>query len=335
MSLLFPVLRDVIHNFLFGIKGKVGERRSGAPSTCWTNRPPINSFSRNQTIGLVGSLLAAVLWGFGAIFAALTFAPGLVLSFYRLWLGAVLLAVISLVSGRPVTLTTLRASWLGGIFLAGDMALFYSAVKLASIVDVTVIGAFQPILVILAARRLFRERLGRWDVFWIALAMLGVLATVLGPGTAGKHQLLGDLLAVGSLLCWSAYWLVTKRAREIQGTLQYTAGVTIMAAAVITPVVLLSGQSLGHVRAGDWTWIVLLAVVPGAGHLIMNWAHRYVDASISSILGCLSPLVAAVAAIPILDQSLSVSQVMGVLVGLGAIAAVAARHRQPATSQLE
>jgi threonine/homoserine efflux transporter RhtA len=67
----------------------------------------------------------------------------------------------------------------------------------------------------------------------------------------------------------------------------------------------------------------------------MNWAHRYVDASISSILGCLSPLVAAVAAIPILNQSLSVSQVLGVLVGVGAIAAVAARHRQPATSQLE
>jgi drug/metabolite transporter (DMT)-like permease len=302
---------------------------------CWTNRSIINPSSRNQTIGLVGSVIAAVLWGFGGIFAALTFAPGLVLCFYRLWLGAVLLAIISSASGRRVTWATLKASWLGGILLAGDMALFYSAVKLASIVDVTVIGAFQPILVILAARRLFQERLVRWDVFWIVLAMCGVLATVLGPGTANRHQLLGDLLAVGSLLCWSAYWLVTKHARDVQGTMQYTAAVTMMAAVVITPVVLVSGQSLGHVKVGDVTWIVLLAVVPGAGHLIMNWAHRYVDASISSILGCLSPLVAAVAAIPILGQSLSASQVAGVLIGLGAIAAVAARHRQPTPSQLE
>jgi drug/metabolite transporter (DMT)-like permease len=67
----------------------------------------------------------------------------------------------------------------------------------------------------------------------------------------------------------------------------------------------------------------------------MNWAHRYVDASVSSVVGCLSPLVAAVAAIPILGQSLSVLQVGGVLVGLGAIAVVAARHRQPAESPLE
>jgi drug/metabolite transporter (DMT)-like permease len=279
--------------------------------------------------------MAAVLWGFGAIFAALTFAPGLVLSFYRLWLGAALLVIITYASGRRLSWATLRASWLGGIFLAGDMTLFYSAVKLASVVDVTVIGAFQPILVILAARRLFGERLGRWDVVWIALAMAGVLATVLGPGAAGPHQRLGDLLAIGSLLCWSAYWLVTKHARGLHGAMEYTVGVTIMAALTVTPIVFLSGQSLAQVKVGDWTWIILLAVVPGSGHLIMNWAHRYIDASVSSILGCLSPLVAAVAAIPILGQSLTVSQIVGVLVGLGAIAVVAARHRQPTQSQLE
>ena len=275
------------------------------------------------------------MWGFGAIFAALTFAPGLVLSFYRLWLGAALLAIIVFATGRRLSWATLRASWLGGVFLAGDMALFYSAVKVASVVDVTVIGAFQPVLVILVARRLFGERLARWDVLWIALAMVGVVATVLGPGVKSRHQLLGDLLAVGSLLCWSAYWLVTKHARELHGALEYTFGVTVMAAVTATPVVLLSGQSLGHVKLGDWTWIILLAVVPGSGHLIMNWSHRYVDASISSVLGCLSPLVAAVAAIPILGQSLALFQLAGVLVGLGAIAAIAARHRQPTPSPLE
>ena len=299
------------------------------------DRERINSSSRNQTIGLGGSVLAAVLWGFGAIFAALTFAPGLVLSFYRLWLGAALLAIIVFATGRRLSWATLRASWLGGVFLAGDMALFYSAVKVASVVDVTVIGAFQPVLVILVARRLFGERLARWDVLWIALAMVGVVATVLGPGVKSRHQLLGDLLAVGSLLCWSAYWLVTKHARELHGALEYTFGVTVMAAVTATPVVLLSGQSLGHVKLGDWTWIILLAVVPGSGHLIMNWSHRYVDASISSVLGCLSPLVAAVAAIPILGQSLALFQLAGVLVGLGAIAAIAARHRQPTPSPLE
>ncbi|MGA2969653.1 MAG: DMT family transporter [Acidimicrobiales bacterium] len=279
--------------------------------------------------------MAAILWGFGGILVALTSAPGLVVTFYRLWLGSGLLVIITYAIGRRLRWATFRASWLGGIFLAGDMALFYSAIKLASVVDVTVIGAFQPVIVILAARRLFGERLGRWDVLWITLAMLGVVATVLGPGVKTQHQLLGDLLALGSLLCWSAYWLATKHTRELHGALEYTVAVTVMSAVVVTPIVLLSGQSLSDVKLGDWTWIILLAVVPGGGHLIMNWSHRYVDASISSILGNLSPLVAALLAIPILNQSLTISQLAGVLVGLAAITAVAQRHRQPSASQLE
>ena len=291
--------------------------------------------SGRQPIGLGASALAAVLWGFGGIFAVLISAPGLVLTFYRLWLGATLLAIVVYGSGRRLTWTTMRASWLGGVFLAGDMAMFFSAVKFTSIVDATVIGAVQPVLVLITARRLFGEQMGRWDVFWILLATAGVTVAVLGPGVTSHHQLIGDVLAVGALLCWSAYWLVAKHARQMHDAMEYTAGVTITAAVTITPIVLLSEQSLGRVEAGDWLWIVLLAIVPGGAHLVMNWAHRYVEASVSSAISCLSPLVAAVAAMVVLGQPLTVVQVGGVLVGLAAIAVVAARHIEPVGSQLE
>lgn len=291
--------------------------------------------AKRQPIGLGASALAAILWGFGGIFAVLISSPGLVLTFYRLWLGAALLSTMVYVSGRKLTWATVRGSWLGGVFLAGDMAMFFSAVKFTSIVDATVIGAFQPVLVLIAARHLFGERMGRWDVFWILLAMVGVSVAVLGPGVTSHHQMTGDLLAVGALLCWSAYWLVSKRARELHDAMEYTASVTIVAAMTVTPIVLLSGQSLGRVETGDWLWIFLLAIVPGGAHLVMNWAHRYVEASVSSTISCLSPLVAAVAAMVILGQPLTVVQVGGVLVGLAAIAVVAARHREPVESQLQ
>jgi drug/metabolite transporter (DMT)-like permease len=283
----------------------------------------------------VVSALAASAWGFGGIFAVLISAPGLVLTFYRLWLGSVLLLIVLYASGRRMNWTVLRATWLGGAFLAADMAFFFSALKLISVVDVTVIGAIQPALVLVAARRLFGERMGRWDVVWILLAMTGVTVTVLGPGETSHHQLVGDLLAVGALLSWSGYWLASKRARVLTNALEYTAGVTIAAAVIVTPIVLLSGQSLGRVEVGDWSWIGLLAIVPGGGHLLMNWAHRYVDASVSSAISCLSPLVAALAALVILDQPLSAVQVGGLLVGLAAIAVVAARHRDVAITGLE
>ena len=125
------------------------------------------------------------------------------MAFYRLWLGAALLTTITYASGKRLTWSTLRATWLGGIFLAGDMTMFYSAVRLTSIVDVSVIGAFQPALVLLVARPLFGERMSRADVGWIILAMAGVSVAVIGPGAAGHHRVLGDLLAVGALLSFT------------------------------------------------------------------------------------------------------------------------------------
>jgi drug/metabolite transporter (DMT)-like permease len=289
----------------------------------------------NYGSGVGASVLAAIGWGFGGIFATLTSAPGLVLTFYRLWLGAALLSIVVYASGRRLSWDTVRASWLGGVFLAGDMAMFFSAVKLTSVVDATVIGAVQPALVLIAARSLFGERMGRWDVFWILLAMVGVGAAVVGPGVTSHHQLLGDVLAVGAMLCWSAYWLVSKHTRAMHDALEYTAGVTIVAAMTLIPIVLLSGQSLSRVESGDWLWICLLAIVPGSAHLLMNWAHRYVDASVSSVIGSSNPIVAAVAAMVILGQPLTAVQVGGGLVGIAAIAVVATRHRQPVESQLE
>jgi drug/metabolite transporter (DMT)-like permease len=262
-------------------------------------------------------------------------APGLVLAFYLLWFGAALLSIILYSSGGRLTLATMRASWLGGASLAGDLTMFFCAVKLTSIVDVTVIGAFQPALVLIAARRLFGEKMGRWDVFWILIAMVGVSVAVVGHRAAGHHQVIGDLLAVGALLCWSAYWIATKHASNIHHALEYTTSVGIVAAVVVTPVVLLSGQSLGRVEAHDWLWIGLLAIVPGSGNLVMNWAHRYVDASVSSVIVCITPLIAAFAAMVILGQSLTLVQIGGVVAGLGAIAVVAARHQGPSTSPMK
>jgi drug/metabolite transporter (DMT)-like permease len=67
----------------------------------------------------------------------------------------------------------------------------------------------------------------------------------------------------------------------------------------------------------------------------MNWAHRYVDASVSSVIGSSNPIVAAAAAVVILGQPLTIVQVACGLVAIAAITVVASRHRHPAESMLE
>jgi len=290
---------------------------------------------KQKSLGLGAAVVAAALLGFGGIIVKLASSSALALSFYRLWIGAVALAVITLATGRRVTWMTMKYSWLGGLLFAGDLLTFYSAVKLTSIVVASLIGAFQPALVFVLARRMFGESFHRWDVIWIALAIIGVVFTVVGAKSHGHQQFDGDLLAFGALLFWTAYWLVSKRSRRHVDALEYTTGATITAAIAVTLVLVITGEHLGRVNGGDWFWIVLLAVVPGSGHLIMNWAHLYVDASISSVIGNLSSLVAAVAAVVILCQVMTALQIVGVGIGLTAIAVVAYRQREPPSTPLE
>jgi drug/metabolite transporter (DMT)-like permease len=281
--------------------------------------------TRDRTAALGASVAAAVAWGFAGVLAALTSAPGVVLTFYRMAIGAALLLVVVRLAGRRVTAAVLRASIPGGLLLAADMALFFSAVKLTSVAVATVIGALQPALVLLVAGPFLGERITRAKVAWTAVAIGGVAVIVVGGGAPGHDALAGDLLAIGSLVAWSGYFVASKWARDHRGVdaLEYTAGVTVVGAVVMLPTVYVVGDTLGQVHAGDWLWIVLLAVIPGTAHVLMNWAHRHLDVSVSSVVVSTNPIVAAVAAYFILGQTLVGLQIAGGMVGIVAVAIVA------------
>ena len=54
-------------------------------------------------------------------------------------------------NGTPFRFRIIRDSMAGGIALGADIAFFFSAVKLTSIVNATVIGSLQPIVVSIVA----------------------------------------------------------------------------------------------------------------------------------------------------------------------------------------
>jgi drug/metabolite transporter (DMT)-like permease len=278
---------------------------------------------RRSGLGLGASALAALGWGFAGVFADLTVASGPVLTFWRCWIGAGLLVATVLAAGRRITWGLLRLAAPGGVLLAADMVLFFSAIKLTPVAVATVIGALQPALVMLAAGPLVGERVGRGTMLWTAVAIAGVAVIVLGAGAPSSGAGLGDLLAVGSLIAWAGYFVTAKRARPRVDALDYTAGVTLIAAVSTSLTLLIVRQSPGRVAAGDWVWIGLLAVLPGGAHLLMNWAHQHLDISVASLIGSANPIVAAVAAYVILGQRLNAIQVAGGVVGVAAISVVA------------
>ena len=91
------------------------------------------------------------------------------------------------------------------------------------------------------------------------------------------------------------------------GAIEYMTGVMLIGAVVFTPYALLTSDDLGSLHGSEWLWILFIVLVPGAGgHVVMGWAHKYVDVSVSSLMTLGVPVVSAVAAWWLLDEGMSV-----------------------------
>jgi len=277
---------------------------------------------RSSRLGASAVLTAVLVWAFTNTLIKLSSQPALSFALYRLWLGAATLFVLLALAGRRLTRPVVRASAPGGALLGVEIAFFFSAVKHTSIADVTVISALQPALVLLVAGPLFGELVTRREVAWTLASLAGVALVAVGSSGTPVWSLKGDLFAVGSLFAWTAYFLVSKRARQSVPAIEYMTVVTATSALVITPIALLSGQPLGGLGASDWAFLALFVAGASGGHLLVAWAHSSVDVTVSSLLMLAQPVVSSLAALVILGERLTRLEMAGGAVVLGSLAAV-------------
>ncbi len=81
---------------------------------------PARRTDAGQRFGVLAVLAATTCWGLGGVLGKSVGASGLVVSFYRLWMGAVLLNLVLVVMKRRLTWDVLKWSWLGGVLLRSE-----------------------------------------------------------------------------------------------------------------------------------------------------------------------------------------------------------------------
>jgi drug/metabolite transporter (DMT)-like permease len=274
---------------------------------------------------LSAAVVAVVAWGVGPVLIKFVHLPGLAVAFYRLWLGAGIWLVLLRARGGHLSRDVLRRSTPGGVAFGLNVALFFTAVKLTTVTDASIISALQPALVFLVVGRMFGERVTRSDVAWSALAIGGVVVVVAAGGSAAGGDVGGDVLAVGALAAWTWYFVASKTARRELGALEYQTGLALVAAVVVTPLALAAGATPAPHTLANVGWLLVIALGPGGGHLLMNWAHAHVRLSITSLLTLASPVISAVGAAVVLGEPLAALQIAGMAVTIAALAAVVYR----------
>jgi drug/metabolite transporter (DMT)-like permease len=257
-----------------------------------------------------------------AIFIRLAEAPALAVAFWRCALGVVVLLPPALAGrerfprGRALRVLVASGAALGAHFGFWIASLDYTSVA-ASVVLVST----TPVFVAILAYLLLGERTSRLSFFGILVALAGT-AAIASDTSAGSVALLGNVLAIGGALTFAVYVLIGRSQRTTVGigVLPYSIVVYSAAALTLLPVALLSGAELWGYSRETWLWLWAIALGPQIlGHTVLNWALRYVEASVISGTILAEPVVSALLAWLILAEKPGLATLLGgavVLLGL-------------------
>ncbi len=290
-------------------------------------------------MGTSAGLAAVVVWGLSSVaLKQVEGLNGIGIACYRIWLGAVLVTSAFYASGRRLDRRILRAALPGGLAFTADLVLFFCAVQATSVANATVIGALQPVLVLGIGRRLFGEMPRRAELAWGTVAVVGAAVVVLGGDGGGATSRGGDLLAVGALVSWTAYFAASKSARQTLSAFEYLTGMAVVAAVAVVPIPVVYPAALGTTNANGWMVILYLTVVNGLlGHFLMSWAHGHITLLTASLLTLGIPVFATAGAALWIDEPVTLVQAVGmavVLVALGCVSVSQAR-RSPAVVEAD
>ena len=274
----------------------------------------------DRTIGVGAVALASAAFSLGFVIVKLTGLPPPIIATYRLGIGVTFLGSVALLLRTPWP-QRWRAVAASGLFFAAHQLLYTGATLHTSIAVVTLVGALKPLVVALVSASTVGERVSRGFLGWSLVAVAGVVVVVhAGQGWAG-HSLLGDALAVLNLFAATGYFLATKRAR-VQGapTLTLTACTQGIALVAVAPSLLfVASGPLPTGGARSWLLLALLALGPGNGHLLVNWALRRLSAALSSLVLMGVPLLASAWAHVVFGEPYTVEHAIGMAIVVLAI----------------
>ncbi len=276
-----------------------------------------------STRGLMGAALAVTAWGSVSVLAKAISMGGISIAVYRFLLYFAAVALWMAVRKAPLTPRVLVKTLFGGGALALDVAFFFTAIKTTSVMNATLIGALQPIVVGVVAARFFGERIRGRDAVWSLVALAGVGIVVLAAADSAVSSLRGDLLAFGALFSWSAYFIASRQSRGVVTPTEFTAGSAFWAGALNLPLAVGLGQDLSPPTGRDLVLLLIMTFVAGVvGHSLMNWSLVRIPLWIGSTFTLFIPVAASVLAWALLGEPLTAVQMLGTAVVLGALAAI-------------
>jgi len=275
-------------------------------------------------VPVLAVFIAVFAWGIGPL---LFLAPSISINsvlFYRVLFWPPLLYLIVRRNGAKINDKLFRSVLVPGILFGVSTIFGFTAITTTSVANATIIGNISTAMVLFVAPRFLNEKISKSQVLLAFTSFAGVAAIVFGAGDTGGSSLFGDFLALVNALTWTVYFISSKR-RRLDGvdTWQFLFGVSVIQVFVVVPYALLTSNDILQITLRDLGFLIAMTLFSGTiGHSFMLWAQKYVDASVSSLILLLGPVISSAGAWLVYGQQISLVQVIGGAIVLASLAGV-------------
>jgi drug/metabolite transporter (DMT)-like permease len=278
-------------------------------------------------------ILATLFWAGNFVVgqAAVQSMVPLQLTFWRWALAAVPLLVLAQLVDRPDWKAALR-HWprlllLSSLGMSAYTLLLYAALQHTSALNASLVTAANPVLIMVLAAVLLRDRPRPLSWLGLGFGLAGVLLVL----TAGQLERLltfslgaGELLILAAITVWGLYTVLARRVAVPAVT--STAIQATVAAVALAPVAAATGAGFPSSQAGAWS-LAFIVVFPSLGsYLLWNLAlKRTAAANAGNYLNLIAVFTAIITVL--LGQPVTAAQVCGGLLVIAGVLLTGAGQR--------
>ncbi|MEJ5255748.1 MAG: DMT family transporter [Acidimicrobiales bacterium] len=295
-------------------------------------RAGVRGLAERSPVAMV--MAGVVLFSTGPVMVGAASVSGPVFSFWRLWIGVAVLAVATATHGRlvghwPSPTGWRRALRCGALFGLSQLA-FMTAVRLTSVVDVTLMNTLAPVVVAALAVPLFGERPGMAFRLWSGVAISGAAVVALAGASGPGGDPVGMVLAALNVIGYAIYFVWSKQAREHLDTVPFLFGASVGAAVTVSAFTLVTGEPVGTIGGHDLLLCATVALLPGVlGHFAVTWPLRQVPANLPPVLMLAIPVLSGAMAWVLLGQGVSAVQLVGGALTIAGVAGAVSSTPDP------
>lgn len=274
-------------------------------------------------IARIQVFVAMAIWGSIGLFVKNIPFSSAQIALVRGFVGFVFILVFSIMTGRKVSVKNIKANALililSGIALGLNWILLFQSYKYTSISNATICYYFAPVIIMMLSPLILKEALNVIKAVCIIVALIG-LGCIAGvsKGT-GIHDMIGILFGLGAALLYATVVFLNKKLSNITGIESAMLQLGISAIALFPYVMLNKGIGVIHTSARSIVLLLLVGVIhTGVGFLIYFSALQKLTAQSVATLSYIDPVVAILLSAIIFKERMSVVQIFGGILILGA-----------------